>query len=203
MRRFLAGIGPGTLRSGPRAGPHFGRRNQLVECAGERPARCPQRAEEQERRGPAHPHRDGDFAHPGEPAWRHPEGVSGVQVVPVGAGRTAQRARRGQPGVRPAHQHLLQSGQRQHDCFAGFGFSGLGRGQPALRAAVCGAAPGARKPDRHEPAVRGGTNAYAHGGQGRSPPAAARRRHRSIRRSAGHGAGCGQRAGQRREPRRL
>ncbi len=71
-------------------------------------------------------------------------------------------------------------------------FLALGRGQPALRAAVRGAAPGARRPDRHEPAVRGGADAHAHRHQGRPPPAAARRRYRSVRRGAGHGPGHGQ-----------
>ena len=56
---------------------HFGRRNRSWGDAGERPAGCAQRAEEQERRGHPHPHRDGDLAHPGQPAPRHPEAVSG------------------------------------------------------------------------------------------------------------------------------
>ena len=52
-------------------------------------------AESQERRGHPHPHRDGHLAdHGGRSCKRIQKLYPGGEVAPVGAGRTAQRARR-------------------------------------------------------------------------------------------------------------
>ena len=99
-------------------------------------------AEGQERRGHPHPHRDGDFAHHGRPdqrpsrsSIRRPSGISGSRP-----GRTARAPAPRMAFGQPVNTYYdLTQGQR--DRLAGFRFPGVGRRQPALRAAVLRAAP--------------------------------------------------------------
>jgi hypothetical protein len=104
-----------------------------------------------------------------------PEALSGGQMASMGAGRTAFGAapERGWPSG--SRQHVLRSDQGRHDRFARRGFSGVRRRQPAVRAAVRGAAARARRSRRRMNRLYVvGAHADTHGRQGRPSPAAAR-----------------------------
>ena len=95
-------------------------------------------------------------------------------------------ARRRAAGVRRAGQYVLRSSQTRKSIVSlDSDFLGSGPGEPALCAAVRGAAARARRQHRHEPAVRRRADADADRHEGGPSPAAARGRRRRVRLGAG------------------
>ena len=118
-----------------------------------------------------------------------------LEVAPVGARRTAQRARRRHAGFRPAGQYLLQSDATPTSSFRWIPISWPPvRPVCATRASSRRGAAWRRRHPNDEPAVRGRADAHADRHQGGSPPAAARRRCRRIRLGAGDFARASRRA---------
>ena len=141
---LLAGVGAATLRSGPLAGTHLGRRNSFLGRVSRslREVLAAQKA----KNGAGIRILTETVTSPtmAEQLRTIKKLYPGRQVASVGAGRTAQRARRGDAGFRRAGQYLLQPGECQRDRLARFGFPGIGTGEPAVCAAIRGAPAGAR-----------------------------------------------------------
>ena len=143
-------------------------------------------AEGQERRGHPHPHRDGDLADHGRAVRGDPEAISRRRSGISGnrPGRTARAPARCRRFGQPVNTYYdLTKAERRR--VARFRFPGVGRRQPALRAAVRRAPPRERRQDDHEPALRGGADAHPDRRQGRPSPAAARGRRGRVRLGAG------------------
>ena len=141
----------------------------------------------EERRRHPHPHRDHYVADDGRPV-RAPFRSSirrrkWHQWEP--AGPHSARAGAMQAFGAPVNTYY-NLGERERDRLAGFRLPGLGSGQPALRAAVRGAAARARRQHRNEPAVRRRADADADRREGGPSAAAARGRYRRVRVGAGH-----------------
>ena len=190
VRCLLAGLGAGTLRSRPLAGAHASRARFAV--LGRFPGQlCGKRWRSRRPKNGAgiriltetvtSPTHGGPVRAPSQKLY------PGGQVASVGAGRAAQRARRGHAGIRPAGQHVLRPQQRRRGGFARCGFPGVRR-RPACAT---------RASSRRGAACSGGNTAMNRlyvvepmptptGTQGRSSPAAARRRYRRVRLGAGH-----------------
>ena len=113
-----------------------------------------------------------------------------VEMASMGTGRSAQRPRRRDAGLRLARQHALQLSATPNVVVSlDSDFLAMRSGLPALRARVLRRGRVVGDQEDHEPAVRGGAESHRHRVQGRSSLPHARGGCGEFRFRAGRGIG--------------
>ena len=140
-RRVRAGRDPGSLRSGSLDHDHQPRRDPAVQLVLRGIAVDPHLAAGQERRRPAHPHRNRGIADSGSPARGDPDGAARSQVGTVGAGRAPQRPRRQPTRLWRLRRRAVLARQGRCGSFARCGLHVHRCVGAAARACFCLAAP--------------------------------------------------------------
>ena len=186
QRRVRAGLHPQHVRPRPLADADRARPDQAVERPARRGQAGPRAGAVPPRLGPALPDDDRHLSDAAGADRRRAGRSAGSEVDRLGAGRPRERLRGHEAGFRGGAAAGLRLRQGRRRALARGGLPGLGPFDAAVRARLRLAA--ARR--FHEPVVRRGVDADAHG-RARRPPAAAvaggPRGLRDVRRGRGRG----------------
>ncbi len=170
-----------------------------MECLHRGHARDPVGPGIRPRRGPAHPHRDGQLADPRRPDSADSRAASRGPLDPVGTDDARQRARRQPPRVRRLRRAGLRLHEGRRRALARRRFPGRReRFRREVRPRLRLAPPSRRRPGSLQPSLRGRGHAVGHRRPRRSPAADEGRPGRRVR--AGRGRGSRRHRRQRRRP---